>query len=215
MSGRLLTVGVTGRSGSGKSTVAAYYAGLGYTVADGDVISRQMCMPGTACLKELAAAFGPDILDEEGALNRKALGALAFKTPQANQRLVDITHPHIIGEMLRLRDEAEKNGEKLFFADGAMIVGGALQPYCQRIVVVTSPQRLAISRIVLRDGISKTAVQSRLAAQLPEETLRAAANYVIENDGSRQALLHKAQAVLHSLLQDQLQMEEAGREGKA
>ncbi|MDL2327638.1 dephospho-CoA kinase, partial [Ruminococcaceae bacterium OttesenSCG-928-A11] len=95
----MLMVGITGRSGSGKSSVSGHYAALGHPVADGDAISRQVTGPGSPCLDELVAAFGPGILQPGGTLDRKALGELAFKSPENNQKLIDITHPHIIAEL--------------------------------------------------------------------------------------------------------------------
>ncbi|MDL2293428.1 dephospho-CoA kinase [Ruminococcaceae bacterium OttesenSCG-928-D13] len=196
----MLMVGITGRSGSGKSSVSGHYAALGYTVADGDLISRQVTGPASPCLAELVEAFGSAILQADGTLNRRALGELAFKSPENNRKLVEITHPHILAEMRRRAEAARAAGERLFFVDGAMIVGGPVQPMCDKIVLVVSEARLSISRIILRDNISKIAAQQRLSAQLPEAELRQAADYIIENNGSLEQLGQQAEAVLAELL---------------
>lgn len=197
---KMLVVGVTGRSGSGKSTVSAHYASLGYQVANGDALSRQVTGPGSPCLAELVAAFGPAILAPDGTLLRQKLAALAFATPNGNRQLVEITHRYITKELARHIDLAQKNGETLFFVDGAVIVGGPVQAICDKLIVVTADLRLSVSRIILRDGISKPAARQRLAAQLPEEALRRAADYLIENNAGPVALLAKADAVLAQLL---------------
>ena len=193
-------VGITGRSGSGKSTVTAHYAGLGYPVADGDALSRRVTEPDSPCLAELIKAFGEGILCPGGTLDRKALARLAFASEEANRKLMAITHPAISREMRQMAAEAKAGGAKLFFLDGAMIVGGPAQAECKKLIVVRAGKSLSVSRIILRDGISKTAAAQRLAAQLPEAELLAAADYVIDNDGSQAALLRRADEVLEDLL---------------
>ena len=196
----MLTVAVTGRSGSGKSTVASHYASLGYPVADGDEIARLVTGPGSPCLVELADAFGPEILAPDGALLRPKLAGIAFASPAANQKLTEITHRHITQELMRRMKSAKESQEKIFFVDGAVIVGQPIQKFFDRIIVVVAELRLSISRIILRDGISKAAAYQRLGAQTPEEALRAAADYMIENNASRAQLIQKADEVLQDLL---------------
>lgn len=197
---QMLIVGITGRSGSGKSWVTSYYASKGYPTIDGDAVARNVTTPGSLCLAKLVEAFGQEILAEDGSLLRRKLGKLAFATPEANKLLVGITHPFITKALLQAAKMAKESGARLFFVDGAMIVGEDFEQHCDKIVVVTAPQRLAVSRVILRDGISKQAMLNRLAAQKPEEELLAAADYVIENDASITALQHKADEVLESLL---------------
>lgn len=198
----MLVVGLTGRSGSGKTTVSKYYAGKGFPVVDGDAVSRLVTVKGSACLDELVAAFGDSILCEDGSLNRKRLGEIVFGSAEKNEELVGITHPYILRYFQEQAQVAKANGARLMFLDGAMIVGGPTQVMCDKIIVVTSEEKLAISRIILRDGISKTAANLRLAAQLDDATLRAAADYLIENNGSEAQLLRKADEALNSLLAD-------------
>lgn len=198
--GEMRVVAITGRSGSGKSLLSGYYASLGYPVADGDALSREVCLPESRCLQELRLAFGDGILAQDGSLNRAALGELVFQDPEKNALLVSITHPHIIEAFLQRAEKARSEGARLFFMDGAVIVGGPFQQYCDKIIVVTTQQHLAVSRIILRDGISKTAAYNRLSAQLPEAELVAAADYVVENNGSEQALCRRADEILKELL---------------
>ncbi len=193
-------VAVTGRSGSGKSTVSAYYASLGYPVLDADRVSREVVRPGGACLAALRAAFGPDILAPDGALNRAALAARAFATPEDAHRLTQITHPAIVEALLAGVSRARETGKPFVFVDGAVIVGEAFEPYCDQIIVVVTTERVALSRIMLRDGISKPAARARLAAQRPDAELREAADYIIENLGDEQRLREMAQRVLDQLL---------------
>lgn len=195
-------VGLTGRSGSGKSTVSSHYAAQGYPVLDGDLISREVTKPGSDCLAALVEVFGGEILQEDGSLDRAALATLAFAQPEATQKLVRITHPAIIAKLLEGIRQAEKQGARLVFVDGAVIVGAPFERYCDALIVVTAPERESLLRIMLRDGISKEAARRRLSAQLPEEKLRAAADYVLENRTSQAALLRQADGVLQQLMKE-------------
>ena len=188
-------IAITGRSGSGKSTVSAYYGSLGYPVLDADRTAREVTRPGGPCLAQLCDAFGSDILLPDGTLDRGCLAARAFATPEGTRRLTDITHPAIIRELLDGVAAAQSTGVPFVFVDGAVIVGEAFEQYCDAIIVVTAPEREAVSRIVLRDGISKQAARMRLAAQTPEDVLRAAADYIIANTGDGRHLRAAAQAV--------------------
>ena len=176
-------IAITGRSGSGKSTVSAYYGSLGYPVLDADRTAREVTRPGGPCLAQLCDAFGSDILLPDGTLDRGCLAARAFATPEGTRRLTDITHPAIIRELLDGVAAAQSTGVPFVFVDGAVIVGEAFEQYCDAIIVVTAPEREAVSRIVLR-----------------EDVLRAAADYIIANTGDGRHLRAAAQAVLERLL---------------
>lgn len=197
----MLIVGITGRSGSGKSSVTRHYAALAYPVADGDEISREITLPGTPCLQELADEFGDGILNGDGSLNRRGLADVAFASPEKTQRLTDITQPHILAEFLRRVEVAKQAGEKLYFFDGAAIVGGPFQPYMDKMILLVAELHLSVSRIILRDGISKTAAYNRLNAQISEQELRDVADFVIENNTSEAAMLKAADEVLEKLVQ--------------
>ena len=99
-------IGITGRSGSGKSAVSALYRQLGYTVADADRVARQVLEPGSPCLAKLAAAFGPDAFTAQGAVDRQKLAARAFRDETSTQTLIDITHPEIVARLLAAANEA-------------------------------------------------------------------------------------------------------------
>ena len=194
-------VAVTGHSGSGKSTVSAFYRAKGYPVLDADAAAREIVEVGSPVLKELCASFGQDILQEDGTLDRKKLAEKAFCSVQQTKRLSDITHPAIAALLLERADAYAKQGANLCFVDGAVILGSPLEPYCKRWVVVTAPHEQAVQRIMQRDGISAQRAEERLNVQTPEEALLARADYVIQNDGGQEALQQRAQAVLASLLE--------------
>ena len=192
-------IGLTGRSGCGKSTVAKRFRECGFRVADADLAARQALMPGSACIPLLQQEFGQDILDETGAVRRRLLADRAFNQPNGSQTLIRITHAEIVRLLLEEAKEAELAGEKLFFVDGAVIVGAPFEKYCDAIVVITASIEESIRRICARDNISPQSAKARLDSQISEQTLREASIYEIRNDSGLSELLQNAERVLEQL----------------
>lgn len=196
----MITVGITGRSGCGKSTVTACFAARGVPVADADQISRQVLQPGSPVLAQLAARFGADILSGEGVLDRRLLADRAFATPEGKADLDAITHPAIVRRIEAARQTAQAAGSPLFVIDGAVLVGSVIDGIWDRLIVVTAPYEVSVARIVARDGIRPEMARRRLDAQLPEAALAARADIVLANDGTQEQLRRQAGALAACLL---------------
>lgn len=196
----MITVGITGRSGCGKSTVTACFAARGVPVADADQISRQVLQPGSPVLAQLAARFGGDILSGEGVLDRRLLADRAFATPEGKADLDAITHPAIVRCIEAARQAAQAAGSPLFVIDGAVLVGSVIDGIWDRLIVVTAPYEVSVARIVARDGIRPEMARRRLDAQLPEAVLAARADIVLANDGTQEQLRRQAGALAARLL---------------
>lgn len=196
----MMTVGITGRSGCGKSTVTACFAAHGVPVADADQISREVLQPGSPVLAELAARFGGDILSGEGVLDRRLLADRAFATPEGKAALDAITHPAIVRRIEAARQAARQAGSPLFVIDGAVLVGSVIDGIWDRLIVVTAPYEVSVERIVARDGIRPEMARRRLDAQLPEAALTARADILLANDGTREQLRRKAEDLTARLL---------------
>ncbi len=192
-------IGLTGRSGTGKSTVAAYYRSLGYPVLDADAVAASIMQDYPACVAELAAAFGADILDETGTLRRQALADRAFATPDGQKKLTQITHAYIIRSLLEKIHVLAAAGAGAVFVDGAVIVDAPFEKYCHKLVVVDAEESAQIARLCERDGITAAQAQRRLDAQLPRQRLLDAADAVILNDGDTALLLQRAKNALQRL----------------
>ena len=184
----MITLGITGRSGCGKSTVTAVFAAHGVPLADADQLSREILLPGSPLLPQLAARFGGDILRPDGTLDRRLLADRAFATPEGKAALDSLTHPAIVARIRAAKQAAQAAGASLFVLDGAVIVGTAAQAECDRLCVVTAPFETSVARIVARDGISPEMAARRLNAQTPEQTLTAQADYTLHNDAGLEAL---------------------------
>lgn len=191
-----MIIAITGRSGSGKSYVAKHYESLGHTVIDADKVVHEVLQSDKALQQELAQAFGEDIIDENGVLLRKELANRAFLDEERAKLLTKITHPRIVNRILEI---ASTSKSQFVFVDGAVIIGELFEQYCEKFIVITAPQQDALARISIRDGISRTAAENRLAAQMSEKELIARADYVINNNTGKEALLANAERVLHAL----------------
>ena len=196
----MITVGITGRSGCGKSTVTACFAARGVPVADADQISRQVLQPGSPVLAQLAARFGGDILRGDGVLDRRLLADRAFATPEGKADLDAITHPAIVRRIEAARQTAQAAGSPLFVIDGAVLVGSVIDGIWDRLIVVTAPYEVSVARIVARDGIRPEMARRRLDAQLPEAALAARADFLLANDGTQEQLRRQAGALAARLL---------------
>ena len=190
----MITLGITGRSGCGKSTVTAVFAGHGVPLADADQISREILLPGSPLLPALAERFGAD-----GTLDRRLLADRAFATPEGKAALDGLTHPEIVRRIRAAKQAAQEAGAPLFVLDGAVIVGTAAQAECDRLCVVTAPFETSVARIVARDGIEPEMACRRLNAQTPEAELTAQADYVLHNDADLAALQAAAEQLCSAL----------------
>ena len=179
---------IVGESGCGKSTVTAVFAAHGVPLADADQLSREILLPGSPLLPQLAVRFGADILKPDGTLDRRLLADRAFATPEGKAALDSLTHPAIVARIRAAKQAAQAAGAPLFVLDGAVIVGTAAQAECDRLCVVTAPFETSVARIVARDGISPEMAARRLNAQTPEQTLTAQADYTLHNDAGLEAL---------------------------
>ena len=192
-------IGITGRSGCGKSSATNFLARQGYPCIDADRIARDVLLPGSPCLEKLQAYFGQDILEADGTLKRRLLADRAFATPEGTRVLTDITQPEILRRIEERLREAQASGAGMAFVDGAVIVGTPFEPRCDALVLITAPYETSVQRICARDGISPEMARRRLDAQTSLDTLRAAATIEIVNDGTAGQLENKVEAYLESL----------------
>lgn len=195
-------IGITGRSGCGKSSVTRFIAAQGYPCIDADAVAREVLEPGSPCIKQLQKVFGSDIVDGSGTVQRRLLADRAFATAEGTAMLTDITHPEILHRIdLRLQ-QARDAGAALAFVDGAVIVGTPFADRCDLLVVVTASYEESVARICSRDGIEPAMARRRLDAQTPEQTLLQYADFVLENNDTPERLLQRAQDLLHCLEQE-------------
>lgn len=183
----MLRVGLTGGIGSGKSTVAARLAEHGAVVIDADVIAREVVEPGTDGLAEVAEAFGADVLDENGALNRAALAAKAFADDESRQRLNAILHPRIAARTMERF--AETPDDAIVVHDVPLLVENGLAAGYHLVVVVDAAEDVRVRRLVESRGMPESDARARIAAQATTEQRREVADVWLDNSGGRDDLL--------------------------
>ena len=184
-------MGLTGGIGSGKSTVASMLAELGATVIDADAIVHELQAPGMPMVDELAEAFGPGILDENGALDRKALGDIVFRDEAARERLGQLVHPKVGQEFARRLQQAIAAKAPLVVLDIPLLFegresgrGSGAASSAQAVIVVWVPEAIQIERQMKRDGCDRGDAERRVASQLSLDRKRELADHVIDNSGS-------------------------------
>ena len=180
----VLTVGLTGGIGSGKSAVSALLAGFGAAVVDADLVAREVVAPDTDGLAALVAAFGPEVLATDGSLDRPAMGARVFADEQARRRLNAIVHPLIGERTVTLMADAERCGVRVLVHDVPLLVESGLAPGYHLVVVVGAPVDLRLARLADR-GLPQEQARSRMAAQADDAQRRAVADAWVDNGGSR------------------------------
>ncbi len=181
---RTRVIGLTGGIGSGKSTVAAMLRDLGAEVIDADRVAREVVEPGQPALAEIVARFGAGVLDGEGRLDRKQLGARVFADETARRALNAIVHPRIAAETARRVADANARGVPLVVYEAALLVENGIHRALDGLIVVSAPEAEQVRRVMARDGLDETEARRRLAAQAPLADKLAAATWVIDNAGA-------------------------------
>lgn len=177
----MLTIGLTGKTGAGKSTVASYLKEKGCYIIDGDIIARQITEKGSDVLPMLQKAFGDDILDEKGCLIRKLLAERAFSSKENTALLNSITHPAIKKRCEKEMAFAESQGFRTAVIDAAAILESDCKDLCDKIVVVTAPEEIRLERILERDTISLQQALTRINAQKDDDYYFSRAHIIIRN----------------------------------
>jgi dephospho-CoA kinase len=212
----MLRVGLTGGLGSGKTTVAAIFRGLGAQVMEADEVARAMMQPGEPVYREIVKVFGPIVVEADGTLDRRTLATLAF----ADGRLAElnaIVHPPVIAEQRRWMDALEREQpdavaiyETALLFEASKAAGTRhWQERFDRRILVTAPEALRIARYVARmggphaDARQRAALEhearERMAAQMPDEEKMRLSDTIIRNEASFEDVTRQTEAVYREL----------------
>jgi dephospho-CoA kinase len=199
---RFLLVGLTGGIATGKSTVADILHRLGAEVIDADQLARDVVAPGEPALAEIVREFG-DVLQPDGTLDRKKLGAIVFGDTPRRKRLEAITHPAIRARFLaRLQELQDAGFEGLVFFDAPVMIESGNYRNMDRLVVVLTDESTQRGRLMERDGMTAGEAARRMATQMPVADKAKLADHVIDNTGDRAATEARTREVFDALLAD-------------
>lgn len=179
-------VGLTGGVAAGKTTVAAWFRARGVPVLDADQAARDVLAPGTEGLAEVVAAFGANVLDADGQLDRPAMRARIFSDPAARHTLEAITHPRI--RALLARRLADAHGPYVVLDVPLLIESPPLRALADRVLVIDVPETVQLARLMARDGMDRAGAQAMIDAQASRADRLAAADDVVDNSGPPEAL---------------------------
>lgn len=185
----MITIGLTGGIGSGKSTVGAMLAARGAVVVDADLLAREAVEPGTSGYRQVVEHFGPDVVGEGGGLDRARLAAVVFADSGALADLNAIVHPEVGRLMLERIAERAATDDVVVLDVPLLVEGGGRERFgVAGVLVVDAPVELAVERLVRDRGMSRQDAERRVAAQVGREARLAAADFVILNVGTLEEL---------------------------
>jgi dephospho-CoA kinase len=188
----MIVIGLTGGIATGKSTVVKCLTGLGAIIIDADKLARELVFPGSLALNEIKAAFGGQVIRQDGSLNRKALGEIIFSDQAQREQLDQIMIPKIIARTEALIEQYERAGAPAVVIDAPLLFEVGMNDIMDIVWVVYVPRDIQINRLMARDGLTEFQAKKRLAAQMPIEEKKILADNVIDNSGN---LTHTFQQV--------------------
>ena len=188
-------IGLTGGIGSGKSTVSRFLGELGATIIDADKIGHEVYKPDTEAWHEIVAAFGQEILDTHGDINRKKLGEVVFGDPDSLSLLNSITHPRIY-DMAKTRiEEFRRQGVAVVVVEAALLIEADWLPLVDEVWVTAASETKVVKRVKDQRGLHEEQILARIHSQLTTEERVKYADMIINND----AEFNEVKAVVRKL----------------
>lgn len=186
----MLVLGLTGNIGCGKSSVSTIFMENNIKVVDADIVARQI-FDDKGLLNEVFSTFGKSIINQDGSLNRRALGNIVFNDDEKLILLNNLTHPKIKQKILSKVEEYKNQGEKIVVIDAALLIEDDYIPYIQKLILITCREDIQINRIIARDNCTKEEAISRINSQMSQEDKKKFADYIIDNSNSFEELQEK------------------------
>ena len=190
-------LGLTGGIGSGKTAASDFFAEQGVTVVDADVVAREVVLPGSPALAEIVEHFGNDVLHADGSLNRASLRQRIFANSSDRDWLNQLLHPAI---RERLLQQLQAATSRYVILVAPLLFENGLDAYCQRTLVIDVDEQTQIQRTQQRDQVEAKQVESIMAAQWSRQQRSAAADDVVDNNGSLAQLIAQLKPLHESYL---------------
>lgn len=176
-------IGLTGMSGAGKSTACKLFRQAGFDIIDCDKICREIVEKGKPCLNEIVSAFGNEILTDDGALNRPALGRIIFSDSDKRLKLNGIMYPYVSYSIIK---KLVYSNAEYSVLDAPTLFESGMETVCDIIVSVAADKNILIGRIVKRDNISEESAENRLDSQQDIHFYKERSDFLLMNNGSEE-----------------------------
>ena len=181
----MLTIGLTGGSGSGKSSVSELIALYGIPSINADKLYHELTRAGCELTLLLSEHFGKSVIGDDGTLNRRALADIVFSdlTGELLSKLNSLTHGAVINQALKLIDIERRKGTRAIIFDAPLLFESGFDKKCDYIISVIADENLRLQRIIKRDGITMDAAKKRISSQKNDEFLISHSDFIIRNNG--------------------------------
>ncbi len=195
-------IGLCGGSGSGKTGIAELFSKYGFKFVDTDAVYRNLTSEKTECLLALADEFGPEIINNNGTLDRKSLSAIVFAEGNSEKRekLNKISHYYILARTREILNEFKSQNIKAVLIDAPLLFESGFYKECDVIIAVIADIEKRAERICFRDGISMENAISRINSQLDDAFLCENSDFIIENNGDFSSLEARVAEIADEIL---------------
>lgn len=191
-----MLIGITGSSGSGKSTVSEEFVKCGIPVIDADLVSREVVAPGKPALLKIAEVFGSEYISSEGTLCRKELGRLVFSDREALARLNTLLMPYIDAEMRRKIAECDAT---IVALDAPLLIEYGMDKQCDFVIAVVAEEEKRNQRLQKRDFLSEQEIGNRILSQNKDKFYLEKADYIVYNNSTRENLVRQIRKIIDQL----------------
>ena len=189
-----LTIGITGNSGSGKTTVTNILSEYGGYAIDADLVAHKVMAQGQSGYKKIVSTFGTEILEPNQEISRNKLGFIVFNDLEKRTLLEQIVHPLVCEEIINdVKKMSQSHTHPFIIIDAVLLVESGLHHYCNSLWLITAAPENRLARITFRDNLSSEKAQSRMRNQRDTTAIADIAQVIIHNDGDMEAL--KAQVI--------------------
>lgn len=195
----MITIGVTGGIGSGKSTVSQMLSAKGAAVIDADLIGHQLLRPDTDAWREVVAAFGRGVLDQEGDIDRGSLASIVFADPAALGQLNSIMHPRIRRAVESRIEAFQARAVEVVVVEAALLIEAGWTDLVDQLWVVAAPEPEVVHRLCSQKGFTEEQARARIRSQMSPAERARHADAVLENDSSLSALAERVDSLWHGL----------------
>lgn len=196
-----MRIGVTGGIATGKNLVTNYFKELGCYIIDADEIYHELIYPGKPLWKKLVEEFGSTILHPQNMIDRKRLGDIVFNNKEALKKLNSITHNEII-KKIEERAKLHENDYKIIVINAALLIEAGAKKIVDKVIVVWTDEQTQLERLMKRDNISKNEAEKRIKSQMSLKEKLKYADYVINNNGSKEQTKKQVIDLYKELIKD-------------